>query len=99
MKLGVYFPARGGHEGGRALPAPDAFAAIGFPFQQVDSGPKDVNLVPDPEPPLEALDQALVLVLDHQEFTHIYLIIYLQVYHLDGFRQSPEQMCKCDCDL
>ena len=40
------------------------------------------------EPPLEALDPALVRFLDHQGFAHINLQIYTKVYHQDGIRQS-----------
>src|SRR5450756_721485 len=73
LKLGVDFPARWGHEGGRALPAPDSFAALCFPFEQVDSGSQNVNLALDPEPPLEALDPAVVLFLDHQGLSLIHI--------------------------
>src|SRR5450432_813865 len=88
LKLGVYFPARWRHEGGRSFPAPDSFAALDFPFQQVDSGSQDVNLSLDPEPPFEALDPTLVLFLDHQGFAHINLQIYTKVYHANWIWQS-----------
>jgi hypothetical protein len=79
--LGAYFPARRRYDGGRSLPTQDAFAALNFPFKQVDSGSQDVNFALHPKPQLEALDAALVLFLDHQGFAHINFRTYAKAFN------------------
>ena len=90
MKLGVHFATGPGYQSGGSFPSPDPLPTFGLFFEQVDSGPEDINLALDAQLPLEGFDPALVLFLNHQGFAHINLQIYKKIYHMRAARKPKK---------
>lgn len=70
-KLGIDAPAFGGYASCSVLPSRDALRPCGVLLEQIHPGANDIDFPVDAEARFQALDPAIIALLNHQRFAHI----------------------------